>query len=319
MAEDVLTLTGVNKHFGTTHALRDVSFSVASGEIHALLGENGAGKSTLIKIVTGVLAPDDGTAVVLGTPVPSGHPDQMIRAGLSTVYQDLSLIPGLTAAANLDFGRPGLLRPVSQSRRAAAKVGTRRHARGGGRRGGRGSNRCGGDRRRRRPFVVGGMRARRTQGVDDGGRLAGQLLARGWRLALAGQGGAEAFQLFAETHVQLALRRRDGFLAELEIVVRAEGKRLVLVFATLAQGGLETVAAAGMPAAPGLRPPPALLRFLRLAKQPDQRQHDRADDEKRYAYGGVPGQGKRGLQRHVRFLVAFARPRAANRHSRFVP
>jgi len=122
MGEEVLTLAGVSKSFGTTHALSDVSFSVRAGEVHALLGENGAGKSTLIKIVTAVLRPDAGRVAVLGEPVPFGRPGAVIARGLSTVYQDLSLISGLTVAANLDLGRPGVMRAPSRSERAAAAV-----------------------------------------------------------------------------------------------------------------------------------------------------------------------------------------------------
>ena len=119
MGDDVLTLRGVSKQFGTTRALHDVSLSVRAGQIHALLGENGAGKSTLIKIVTGLLAPDSGEVEALGTPVRFGRPDRVIASGLSTVFQDLSLIPGLTAAANLALGTRGVGRIVARSRRSA--------------------------------------------------------------------------------------------------------------------------------------------------------------------------------------------------------
>ncbi len=106
MDDQVLSLTDVSKSYGITRALQEVTFAARAGEIHALLGENGAGKSTLIKIVTAVLRPDSGAAVVLGQPVPFGQPHEVIARGLSTVYQDLSLVPTLSVAANLAFGSP---------------------------------------------------------------------------------------------------------------------------------------------------------------------------------------------------------------------
>lgn len=121
MADPVLELAGISKRFGTTHALQEVSFSCQAGEIHALLGENGAGKSTLIKIVTGVLKPDEGTARFLGSAVPFGHPGRVTAAGLSTVYQDLSLVPGLTVASNFYLGEPRMF--FAPSRLKERKVG----------------------------------------------------------------------------------------------------------------------------------------------------------------------------------------------------
>lgn len=101
MAEDALCLTNLSKSFGATRALDSVCLRLASGEVHALLGENGAGKSTLIKIVSGVLRPDAGEVAVNGKPVDCRGPWDAVAAGISTVFQELTLVPDLSVAANL--------------------------------------------------------------------------------------------------------------------------------------------------------------------------------------------------------------------------
>ncbi|TKB32770.1 MAG: ATP-binding cassette domain-containing protein, partial [Mesorhizobium sp.] len=65
-------IEGVRKAFGATVALDDVSFEITSGNVHALLGENGAGKSTLVKLLSGLVRPDDGQITLLGEPAPLG-------------------------------------------------------------------------------------------------------------------------------------------------------------------------------------------------------------------------------------------------------
>ena len=89
----VLRAVGITKAFGAANALSDVSFSVARGEVHALVGENGAGKSTLVKIVTGVLEPTSGHIELDGEPTGFETPVDARRAGVAAVYQDPKLFP----------------------------------------------------------------------------------------------------------------------------------------------------------------------------------------------------------------------------------
>ena len=101
-----LSLHNISKSYGEVRALVDADFAADAGEIHALLGENGAGKSTLVKILSRVVAQDRGDLTVFGSPVRTRSPREAIRAGIGTVYQELSLVPAFTVAENLFFGRP---------------------------------------------------------------------------------------------------------------------------------------------------------------------------------------------------------------------
>ena len=90
--------------------LKDVDFSMKRAEVHALVGENGAGKSTLIKIVTGVTPRDSGEIVFDGHTIPVEHSKSAALAlGIAVIYQELSLIPGLTVAQNIYLGKEPLL------------------------------------------------------------------------------------------------------------------------------------------------------------------------------------------------------------------
>ena len=100
----LLVLRGIAKSFLGVHALRDVSFDVRAGEVHALLGENGAGKSTLIKIISGVHPPDAGALLLDGRPVSLDSPQAARQAGIATIYQELLLFPELTVAENVFMG-----------------------------------------------------------------------------------------------------------------------------------------------------------------------------------------------------------------------
>jgi rhamnose transport system ATP-binding protein len=99
--DKVLTLTGISKSFAGVHALREVDFDIAPGEVHALLGENGAGKSTLIKIMAGVYAPDSGGLTLDGKAVRFSSPREATFAGIATVYQEPLLFPDLNVAENI--------------------------------------------------------------------------------------------------------------------------------------------------------------------------------------------------------------------------
>ena len=88
-------VTGVSKAFPGVQALDNVSLTLRTGEIHALIGENGAGKSTLIKIVTGLYQPDAGEIEMFGKPVKFTSTRAAIQAGIGVVPQERNLIPGL--------------------------------------------------------------------------------------------------------------------------------------------------------------------------------------------------------------------------------
>src|SRR5690606_2561290 len=108
MAEALLELRGIGKRFPGVVALDGVDFTVRAGEIHALLGENGAGKSTLIKVLTGVHPADSGTITLEGRAIRPASPKDAERCGISTVYQEVNLVPSLSVAENIALGRqPG--------------------------------------------------------------------------------------------------------------------------------------------------------------------------------------------------------------------
>jgi ABC-type sugar transport system ATPase subunit len=100
-----VSVRGVQKTFGGVHALEDVSFDLYTRDIVGLVGDNGAGKSTLIKILSGALEATHGEIELDGRPVSLAPPVEAQRLGVETVYQDLSLISGFTAAENVFLGR----------------------------------------------------------------------------------------------------------------------------------------------------------------------------------------------------------------------
>src|SRR5690606_37968002 len=126
----LLTLRGIGKRFPGVIALDGVDFTVRAGEVHALMGENGAGKSTLIKVLTGVYEADAGQIAVAGRPLTPRSSRDAEAAGISTVYQEVNLIPSLSVAENIALGRqPGRFGFINgramreQARRALSRVG----------------------------------------------------------------------------------------------------------------------------------------------------------------------------------------------------
>ncbi len=122
----LIEVNHLSKAFGETRALDDVSLQLRGGEVHALLGENGAGKSTLVKIATGVVTPDAGELVIDGETVLFGSARQAGVGGVSTAFQELSLLPNLSVAENLLLpdlprGRAGLV-SRRKTRSQAARI-----------------------------------------------------------------------------------------------------------------------------------------------------------------------------------------------------
>jgi simple sugar transport system ATP-binding protein len=128
----LLEARGIVRHFGHVQALRGADFAVFPNEIVALIGDNGAGKTTLVKILSGTDQPNEGEIRVDGTPVHLNSPQDARAVGIETVYQDLSLAPHLSAAANLFlgremlapgiFGRLGILDKRAMARRTSEAV-----------------------------------------------------------------------------------------------------------------------------------------------------------------------------------------------------
>lgn len=100
------SLYGVCKRFGVTRALTDIDLEVAEGTVHALVGENGAGKSTALSILAGRIAPSSGEVRLFGRPLPHAKPRAARSAGLAVIYQELTIVPELDAAANVYIGHP---------------------------------------------------------------------------------------------------------------------------------------------------------------------------------------------------------------------
>ncbi|WP_087001375.1 sugar ABC transporter ATP-binding protein [Rhizobium sullae] len=105
-ATPLFQMSGVSKRYGGVHALENAELAVEPGRIHAILGENGAGKSTLIKIMAGVVAPDEGRMLLEGRPVSFRSPAEASAAGVTCVFQELSLIPDLSVADNICIAAP---------------------------------------------------------------------------------------------------------------------------------------------------------------------------------------------------------------------
>ena len=125
MSDAALLVSDLTKRYRATIALEDVSFDLARGEVCGLLGENGAGKSTLVKILSGVVEADRGSIRLAGAPFRPASIVEANRLGVSTAFQELSLVPSLSVAVNLALPRPereatGLVSARKMRRRAEA-------------------------------------------------------------------------------------------------------------------------------------------------------------------------------------------------------
>jgi len=131
MPKPLLQLDSVSKSFQAVRALRNVSFCLQAGEVHAVLGENGAGKSTLIKVITGAYQPDGGRIEIDGHPVHPLTPASSRALGIAAIYQQPALFPDLSVAENIGLGleKPAVGRRIrwgarrSQARELLARVG----------------------------------------------------------------------------------------------------------------------------------------------------------------------------------------------------
>ena len=97
---------GVSKRYGGVRALEKAELDVVGGRIHAILGENGAGKSTLIKVMSGVVQPDEGRMLLEGQEVRFSNPAAANKSGIVCIFQELSLIPDLSVADNVIISAP---------------------------------------------------------------------------------------------------------------------------------------------------------------------------------------------------------------------
>lgn len=116
------------KRFPGVVALGDVTFDVRPGEVHAVVGENGAGKSTLIKAITGVEQPDEGHIEIFGRRVDGQNAAARRAEGVSAIYQELTIVPAMSASANVFLDRPlhkGSLLKRRAMRRAFIDLGSR--------------------------------------------------------------------------------------------------------------------------------------------------------------------------------------------------
>jgi ribose transport system ATP-binding protein len=122
----VLDMQGVGKRFGRVDALVDASLQVGKAEVHALMGQNGAGKSTLIKALTGYVRKDAGEVQFLGQPFYAASPHDAQKRGISTIYQEINLVPLRSVAENICLGRRfkrlGMLDWHAMNAEAAARL-----------------------------------------------------------------------------------------------------------------------------------------------------------------------------------------------------
>ena len=116
----MLQVRGINVFYGNIHAIKDISFEVAKGEIVTLIGANGAGKSTILKTVSGLLRPKSGSVSFLGSEIRSLPPHEIVKRGLAHVPEGRRIFLRMTVQENLEMG--GFTRPGPVDQKALANV-----------------------------------------------------------------------------------------------------------------------------------------------------------------------------------------------------
>ena len=123
MSEELILRTEtICKSFNGIQVLKNVDLEISKGEIHALMGENGAGKSTIIKIITGVYTKDDGEIYIDGQHVTITNRHDAAEAGISVIYQELSLVPELTVTENIFLGHELMKRGLPDKKEMRRQV-----------------------------------------------------------------------------------------------------------------------------------------------------------------------------------------------------
>lgn len=105
MANEILRMEHITKIYPGVKALDDVTLGFEEGEVHAIAGENGAGKSTFIKIITGAIRATEGQVIFNGKTIENNDPEKAIGLGIGAIYQEFNLIPTLSVAENIFYGR----------------------------------------------------------------------------------------------------------------------------------------------------------------------------------------------------------------------
>jgi ABC-type sugar transport system ATPase subunit len=105
VAASAIRLRHISKSFPGVQALRNVSFDLRVGEVHGLVGANGAGKSTMIRMLSGASTPDSGAIEVNGAPLLNDDPRHLRAAGILAIYQELTIIPEMSALSNAFLGK----------------------------------------------------------------------------------------------------------------------------------------------------------------------------------------------------------------------
>lgn len=120
-SEEAIVCEGVSKLYAGKYAVHGADLRVGRGTVHALVGENGAGKSTLLGMISGRVANDEGTISIFGEELKAADPRDSKKHGLAVVYQELTMVPGLTAAQNVFLGQLHSRAGVTDDRKMRAR------------------------------------------------------------------------------------------------------------------------------------------------------------------------------------------------------